>query len=181
MNNKFMLLLAFSAGAAVGTAVSSRILRRKYESLVQEEIDSVRKAFSCSDEFEIMPTKQNADDSESEKNQYESIVKDYNGNKKDDEASYTHIITPEELGEIEEYDTTTLYYYADEVLVTLDDTVITDYEELVGLGFEEHFGEFEDDSVCVRNDKLKRDYEILRDSRRYSDIKKSARFSGVEE
>ena len=33
-----------------------------------------------------------------------------------------------------------------------------------------HFGEYEDDSVFVRNDDRKCDYEILMDQRLYSDV-----------
>ena len=36
--------------------------------------------------------------------------------------------------------------------------------------FADHFGEYEDDSVFVRNNRLKCDYEILRDEGEYSDL-----------
>ena len=42
-------------------------------------------------------------------------------------------------------------------------------EECVGLDSLTHFGEYEEDSVFVRNDNLKIDYEILRDEDDYYD------------
>lgn len=168
MNNKFMCFLAFSVGAAVGVAASWRILKTKYAQLAQDEIDSVKEAFSTSREKVEAP--------KNEQEQYEQIVADYAGEKKEDEdESKPHIIHPNQLGDIDEYETTTLYYYADGVLTTMNDEVIENPEEVVGLDFESHFGEFEDDSVCVRNDNHKCDYEILKDLRNHADAKKPIR------
>ena len=46
-------------------------------------------------------------------------------------------------------------------------------ENTVGEDFEEHFGDYEEDSVFVRNDELGLDYEILRDMRNFSDVVKN--------
>ena len=81
-----------------------------------------------------------------------------------------YVIPPEEFGEIEEYDTESLTYYQDGVLTDQDDSIIDNIDELIGEDSLTHFGEFEDDSVFVRNDKLRCDYEILRDLRNYSDV-----------
>lgn len=43
-------------------------------------------------------------------------------------------------------------------------------EETVGKGSLTHFGEYEPDSVFVRNDRLKVDYEILMDQRTYAQV-----------
>ena len=171
MNSKFMYFLAFSAGAAVGVAASWRILKTKYAQLAQEEIDSVKEVFSANNKAEEPKS-----EPKQEKEQYEQIVADYAGEKKENEdESEPYIIHPNQLGDIDEYETTSLYYFADGVLTTLNDEVIEDPEAMVGLDFKNHFGEFEDDSVCVRNDEHKCDYEILKDSRRYADVKKPIR------
>lgn len=83
-----------------------------------------------------------------------------------------YIISPEEFGEDPGYDSVTLIYYADGVVTDDDNNVIEDEEadELFGLESLEHFGEYEDDSVHVRNDVLKTEYEILRDERDYEDV-----------
>lgn len=61
-------------------------------------------------------------------------------------------------------------YYADQVLVDENDEMIEDVEEMVGFESLNHFGEYEDDSVFVRNDAKKCDYEILLDQKLYSDV-----------
>ena len=47
---------------------------------------------------------------------------------------------------------------------------IEDVDDVVGEDSLNHFGEFEEDSVYVRNDERKCDYEILLDHRRYADV-----------
>lgn len=51
-----------------------------------------------------------------------------------------------------------------------DGFIIKNVEEWVGKGSLDTFGEYEDDSVFVRNEELKMDIEILRDVRNYSDV-----------
>ena len=47
---------------------------------------------------------------------------------------------------------------------------VEDIENVVGLDFADHIGEYEDDAVHIRNERLRCDYEILRDLRKYSDV-----------
>lgn len=44
---------------------------------------------------------------------------------------------------------------------------------MVGLDYYTHFGEYEDDSVYIRNDAMKCDFEILADNRKFSDVERS--------
>ena len=83
-----------------------------------------------------------------------------------------YVISPEEFGEFEDYERISLSYYADQILADEDDEKVEDVDNVVGLESLTHFGEFEDDSVFVRNDRLKCDYEILLDQRTYSDVMK---------
>lgn len=85
----------------------------------------------------------------------------------DQDAPY--VISPEEFGEIG-YETISLTYYADEILADEMDELVESIDSVVGLNSLTTFGEYEDDSVFVRNDKLKCDYEILKDQRRWADI-----------
>ena len=81
-----------------------------------------------------------------------------------------YVISPEDFGE-SDFDTESLTYYADKVLLR-DSTneVVENVEELVGADSLGTFGQYEDDSVFVRNTDLKKDFEILLDYRKYSDI-----------
>lgn len=81
-----------------------------------------------------------------------------------------YTISPEEFGEMYDYEKISLTYYADGVLADDDDELVDDIEEVVGAESLTKFGEYEDDSVFVRNDRLKCDYEILLDQRKYSDV-----------
>ena len=67
------------------------------------------------------------------------------------------------------YETESLTYYSDGVLTDEYDNPIEDIERLVGSDALTHFGEYEDDSVFVRNDDLKTDFEILKDYAKYYD------------
>ena len=81
-----------------------------------------------------------------------------------------YVIHPDEFGD--EYNVVTLVCYNDNVVTTYDTgEVLTDeeVEKLVGLDSLSRFGEYEEDSVFVRNDSIKVDYEILRDEENYSD------------
>lgn len=83
-----------------------------------------------------------------------------------------YVISPDQFGELDDYETCSLTYYADGVLTDDTNTVIDNVDEVVGTDSLTHFGEYEDDSVFVRNDRHECDYEILLDNRRFSDIYK---------
>lgn len=81
------------------------------------------------------------------------------------------VIDPSEFGENPEYDTETLTYFADGVLVDDVDDVIEEPDIVVGLENLKIFEEFGATTVYVRNDIYKTDYEIIRDDWNYSDLK----------
>ena len=68
--------------------------------------------------------------------------------------------------------------YSDNVLVDEDDQVVTDADDIVGTEYPDYFGEYDDDVVYVRNDRLKADYEISKDLRRYATIIRNHREEG---
>lgn len=173
MKNVFI----FVAGAAIGSAVTWIFIKKKYEQLAQEEIDSVKEVFakrnrSESGEPETV-TEETPKFSEEEYDKYESIANTYADSTNDRVNDFApKVITPDEFDEFEDYDKFSLTYYADGVLTDENDCLIEDVEGTVGVESLTHFGEYEDDSVFVRNDRLKCDYEILLDLRTYSDVLK---------
>ena len=73
-----------------------------------------------------------------------------------------YVISPEEFGDnVDDYELISLNYYEDGVLADDWDEPIEDIDKVVGKDSLTHFGEYEDDSVYVRNDRLKCEYEIL--------------------
>lgn len=187
--NKLLGVFIFAAGAAVGSVVTWKLLKTKYEHIAQEEIDSVKEAFSQianSDDNDIKNDTEK-DKTEDDDEEYFVRVNDLgytsssvpyvNEVKKKGGGTVKrpYVITPDEFGEIYEYDTISLRYYADKVLTDEDDVVITNVDEIIGEDSLTHFGEYEDDSVFVRNDEMKADYEILLDLRKYYDINEPPR------
>lgn len=83
-----------------------------------------------------------------------------------------YVISPEEFSELEGYSQVSLTYFADGVLADEHGIIVDDVEEIVGDALN-HFGEYEDDSVFVRNDAKRCDYEILRDEREYEEFRKT--------
>lgn len=176
--------VAFIFGAAVGSAVTWLYIKNKYEQIAQEEIDSVKEVFSKREptqgEYGVRERRAHTMDKpdmaefvtkvkESGYTNYTDVVKEKEP-KTGTKEGKPYVIAPEEFGEEDEYDTISLTYYSDRVLVDDDDELVEDVEDVVGLESLESFGEYEDDSVFVRNDRLKCDYEILLDQRQYSDV-----------
>ena len=85
----------------------------------------------------------------------------------EEEKPDMYSIDPQEFGEFEDYGRIFLTYYSDGVLADENDEIMDDEDIDISVGsdFADHFGEYEEDSVHIRNDRLKCDYEILADVR----------------
>ena len=175
MNSILSSSIAFTIGSAIGGVVAWKILETKYKRIADEEIESVKRVYaSTREEFkpkEFEPKKFEPDTLHAS---YPELVKGLYSNESEGDDVKTkakpYVITPEEFGEKDDYEAESLTYYADDVLTDNYDNVIKDLKGTVGKDFKSHFGEYEDDSVFIRNDELKTDYEILRDSRCFTDI-----------
>ena len=177
MNNKVVNAIAFLLGAGIGSVVTWKLVETKYKKLAQEEIDSVREVYSkkeiaLANEVKKAHACLEANTKNDKVPSYQHIVEDmgYAAESEEEEGvSNVYVIPPESYGELD-YEEVSLTYYADDVLAYDDDSVIRDIDKVVGKGSLNTFGEYEDDSVFVRDDDKKIDYEILRDTRRYSDV-----------
>lgn len=162
-------ILAFIFGAGVGAVVTWKFLNDRYERLVQEEVMSVKEAL-CKDKSDTVEQKDESFDIEAEADKVESEyidrLREYHHTGEHD-LSKPYIIHPDEFGMYDEYESTSLKCFADRVVTDMDNEIIEDVDLVVGDESLDHFGEFEPDAVYVRNDKLKCDYEILLDPRRY--------------
>lgn len=194
MNNKITSFMMFIFGAAVGSVATWQYIKKKYERIAQEEIDSVKETFSKLKDNESEENNnartivERAKDKPSvveyaaklRKQGYtnysytDSLSEDSNVSEEEVDENMIndkpYVISPDEFGEFYDYEKISLTYYADQVLADEDDELVEDIEETVGFESLNAFGEYEDDSVFVRNDRLKCDYEILLDQRKYSDV-----------
>ena len=104
--------------------------------------------------------------------EYEALTKSYTGQEGGSEEmrETPYVITPEEFAADDEYQTESLTLYACGTLTDDFDNPIEDVPAMVGDALD-HFGEYEDDSVFVRNDRYKCNYEILKDTRTFEDVR----------
>lgn len=204
---KIKNLFIFGAGLAIGAGVTYKILKDKYEQLIQEEIDSVKEVFGRG-KTTISADVDNKDKKEENANSKQKVEplqigskdkKDYenmiayhryatpsdedevieepdNGveiheiERDDFDRGDCYIIPPNEVGALCDYDLVTLTYYADGVLTDEMDEIVDGVGSRSSKEFVNHFGEFEEDTVYVRDNVLKCDYEIARDIRKYSEV-----------
>lgn len=183
-NSTLSKFITFVAGAVVGSAVTWKLVKTKYEKIAQQEIDSVIKEFNRMKEGieprieeELAEEKDDPDERKVEYTNYKSLIRDSGYNyeeefdeEEDKEMIEPYVIPPYEFDE-NGYETVTLYYYACGTLADQFDEIVNDIDELIGEDSLSHFGEYEKDSVHVRNDNLKTDYEILKDRRRFSEVR----------
>ena len=178
MNNTLSKVIIFTVGAALGSAVTWKLVKTKYERIAQEEIDSVKEEFSKRNKETVEEETEEIVVSEEMKKEYVDKIKElgYSSDNDDveedeeDMGDKPYVIPPKEFDEIG-YKTVSLGYYEDGVLVTDDGRVVKNADRLIGnIKPEKEFGEFEDDSVFIRNDRLKTDYEILRHEGKYSEM-----------
>lgn len=189
MRNKLINVLFLAVGAAIGSAVTWKFLKTKYEQIAQEEIDSVKEVY-------LRKSKEDTETLESVKQALEKMGKvskpiqdsyevmkekisnlgyssiDEEGKEREQmPIEKPYVISPDVFGDADGYDVVSLNYYADGVLTDDWGDIIGNVDDIVGEESLTHFGEYENDSVFVRNDRLKTDYEILKDERNFSDIK----------
>ena len=175
MSTGIKYFITFTLGAAVGSVAAWRLIKSKYEQLANEEIEEVREYYhqklteQISDEKE--PTEGEAEPFDDETmDEYTTLADSYTtqeGGSEMEKAPY--VITPEEYAEDDEYQSECLTLYACGTLTDDFDNPIEDVKSMVGDALE-HFGEYEDDSVFVRNDRYKCNYEICKDVRTYNEV-----------
>ena len=183
-------LLIFAAGLAVGAVAGAVIVKNKVLADAKAEIEEVREYYRES-RGEVKEVEEKEEVKEVEKKEYElkdiqvkdepktgltnysQITKMYMSKDEFQSPMYDDpfVIDPSEFGENPEYDTETLTYFADGVLVDDVDDVIEEPDIVVGLENLKIFEEFGATTVYVRNDIYKTDYEIIRDDWNYSDLK----------
>ena len=169
-------IFIFTLGAAVGSVVTWKLVKDKYARIAQEEIDSVKEVFSKRNKSEESVEEKDEEPvpTSEEVAEYKSIINNC-GYSVVERVETMHdkpyVIEPEIFGEDPDYETISLTYYADGVLTDENNCIIDpgEIESLIGEESLDHFGEYEDDSVFVRNEERKIDYEILAVPGNYDD------------
>ena len=194
MKTTISTILGVIFGAAMGAGAAWYFTKEYYEGIIQDEVDSVKEAFAAKEQS-LKPSEKNPTGVEPENNlsmsddvaSYEQHLRDAGYTEysktvvpskvpvKEEKPAETaegapYVISPNDFGEIEEYSKVSLTYFADGTLSDEYGVIIEDVEEMIGDGLS-HFGEYEDDSVFVRDDVKQCDYEILKSLDTYEEFR----------
>jgi hypothetical protein len=183
-------VLIFAVGAAIGSAVTWKIVKTKYERLNAEDAEAVREFYDkkyknkpanveggsepCEEPREVEVAVAVDDKKEFEEDAamdtYERLVRGEGYSayhnirsgkaEEEDDMVEPYVIDPEEFDSIG-YTTVSLTYYPDGRLVDGYGDIIDDLADTVGEDFAEHIGDYESDAVHIRNDERQVDYEII--------------------
>lgn len=215
LNSKIINTLMFAAGAAIGSVVTWKVLKTRYEKITKEEIESVKETFAeyfvnkdnISEEetseddderpanfthqinwgdYEDLDEEDAAEEAEYQADEADRFFRELDA--MDEEYSqltsrYTneeggsdsvsniarepYVISPDEFASLDDWKQMSLTYYDDDILEDESYNIIKNRDELIGRKALTTFGEYEDDSVFVRNERLRTDFEILKDYRTY--------------
>lgn len=200
MNAKIIIgsAVGFILGAVGGIFGGYYYSKNKYLEMAEKEIASVKKVYEkhfnqkennkevpSSKKPIIAPLTETTDQDNYKK--YAGMYKDTDGSPKigtvhssipsnkqpKSPVKVPYIITPEEYRD-SDYESETLIWYSDKILADADGNVIHNINEVVGPEALSTFGRYLDDTVYVRDDNKKLDYEIIWDSRKFSSVSKLA-------
>ena len=191
MNDKLSSAIIFCGGVFIGGFLTWDFFKTKYEKIADEEIASVKETF---EHREPRPDKNyKVEEAPKGNDEYinvspgvaERIIKiidlngyrnysntaietDKKGGTADMELKQPYVITPEQYEDNVDYTKVSLTWYNDEVLED-DWGNVLDPDDVIGSDALKTFGQYEKDSVFVRDDEEQIDYEVLLDTRSYKE------------
>lgn len=188
MHNGIKYTFALLVGAAVGSVVTYKLLTDKYEKFYRDEIESVKEMYFNKiqeKDAEIEDMQSTQDKAKAKLMSFKEDLEEYNRqasvystdeNNEEEEGGLNPnmfitpaVISPSEYGEDESYSVNVMYYYTDDILADESNCIIGNPDDIVGIEFREHFDDYGDRTVYVRNDVLRSYYEIVQEYTEYSD------------
>lgn len=180
MNDKLSSVIIFCGGVFIGGFLTWDFFKTKYEKIADEEIASVKETFEhreprpdknykVEEELKGNDAYINIIDSNSYRNYSNTAIEtDKKGGTADMELKQPYVITPEQYEDNVDYTKVSLTWYNDEVLED-DWGNVLDPDDVIGSDALKTFGQYEKDSVFVRDDEEQIDYEVLLDTRSYKE------------
>ena len=180
-------VLLFTAGLVMGSVVTWKMTKDKYEQWANDEIHMMREYYNQKEEeyyeeedldeepieAEVRTERSTKPDlteytsrlNKSGYTDYSEISKK-DEKEEDDESDMEekpYVISPEEFGDFDDYETIELTYYKNGYVTDDQDILMSndEVEEAIGWNNITRMGEYEEDALHVRNEKRKTDYEIL--------------------
>lgn len=179
-------VLLFTAGLVMGSVVTWKMTKDKYEQWANDEIRMMREYYNQKEEeyyeeedldeepieAEVRTERSTKPDlteytsrlNESGYTDYSEISKkDEEEDNESDMEEKPYVISPEEFGDFDDYETIELTYYKNGYVTDDQDILMSndEVEEAIGWNNITRMGEYEEDALHVRNEKRKTDYEIL--------------------
>lgn len=177
-------LLFFLSGAAIGAVAGIFATKNHFKQIAEEEIESVKNVVAKKEEskndsdIQIKNEKPALNDymNKLKESGYVNYSKTEGKKEIAEEPDFSskdiYTISDIEFGEEDGYEQVSLTYFNDGVLCDEDNEPLSQDYIIKNVGFDslENFDYEETDSVYIRNDATKTDYEILRDVREYKNI-----------
>lgn len=191
MNDKLSSVIIFCGGVFIGGFLTWDFFKTKYEKIADEEIASVKETFEHREprpdkNYKVEESLKGNDeyinvspgvaeriiqiiDSNGYRNYSNTAIEtDKKGGTADMELKQPYVITPEQYEDNVDYTKVSLTWYNDEVLED-DWGNVLDPDDVIGRDALKTFGQYEKDSVFVRDDDEQIDYEVLLDTRSYKE------------
>ena len=191
MNDKLSSVIIFCGGVFIGGFLTWDFFKTKYEKIADEEIASVKETFEHREprpdkNYKVEEAFKGNDayinvspgvaerivqiiDSNGYRNYSNTAIEtDKKGGTADMELKQPYVITPEQYEDNVDYTKVSLTWYNDEVLED-DWGNVLDPDDVIGSDALKTFGQYEKDSVFVRDDDEQIDYEVLLDTRSYKE------------
>ena len=191
MNDKLSSVIIFCGGVFIGGFLTWDFFKTKYEKIADEEIASVKETFEHREprpdkNYKVEEALKGNDtyinvspgvaerviqiiDSNNYRNYSNTAIEtDKKGGTADMELKQPYVITPEQYEDNVDYTKVSLTWYSDEVLED-DWGNVLDPDDVIGSDALKTFGQYEKDSVFVRDDDEQIDYEVLLDTRSYKE------------
>lgn len=196
MNNKYFLaIISFFAGALAGGLGIYVFKINKYDRDFQRKLEELKDYYSKNKKEEkpaaeiieetpkftelerkdMMEEAKKIASEEGYKKRYGSVSEDEEQIEvflqDDATATRPYIIEPNQFGDQEMYEMETWSMYSDDVVTNEDDLPMNDesIENCISMDAIAQLKSSDDDSVFVRNETLKTDYQIIKVIRRYAD------------
>ena len=191
MNDKLSSVIIFCGGVFIGGFLTWDFSKTKYEKIADEEIASVKETFEHREprpdkNYKVEEALKGNDeyinvspgvaeriiriiDSNGYRNYSNTAIEtDKKGGTADMELKQPYVITPEQYEDNVDYTKVSLTWYSDEVLED-DWGNVLNPDDVIGSDALKTFGQYEKDSVFVRDDDEQIDYEVLLDTRSYKE------------
>lgn len=166
--SKLTGFLIFATGFLGGSVSAYFALKKRFDILMDEEIQSVKEAY---EKFNKTENEDSGDESKNLRQVHEEENQKYEQNlPKEQKFEEPYLIPPNEFNEIYGYETASLTLYSDGTIATDDLEVVDDPDELLGEENLQQLRDGEADCIYIRNDSKYCDYEVLRDLSTFEDV-----------